>query len=336
MRGVCNRGGLLLALLLAGVCAPIARAEPPGQVADAAENTVKRLYAGYAWQAIGSSDAFGGEAVDLRRQGLAELQKYFEPSLAALIRKAGECEAQTKRVCTPPFDYIFDAHGQMVEDLEPSPMGAHDVVHVKFKNPLSHEVFRLDYDMVHTADGWRIGNVRYLNHGANLRGALTNALNQPNGARLARVAPQGQARDTPEATVSRLYRDYAWEAITDWDSREGFTGLQAQPVAELEKYFDEGLAGLLRADHDCIERTHDICSLDHVIIFASQDPSAHDLTISKANEKHQVLVTFKYVASPDLLRLRYDMVKTGNGWRIHDIYDPNMKYFLRPGLGGAR
>jgi len=44
-----------LTLLIAALCAASAQAgQPAGQASDKPENTVKRLYRDYAWQAIGS------------------------------------------------------------------------------------------------------------------------------------------------------------------------------------------------------------------------------------------------------------------------------------------
>ncbi len=152
------------------------------------------------------------------------------------------------------------------------------------------------------------------------------------GKPLPQSAPGSQTADTPESTVRRLYRDYAWEGVGIEVSDGSMTTLQDQTLPELKKYFDDGLARRLRADRECTERIHTVCNLDHIIIFASQDPAAYGLTISEANKKNQVLVTFKYPSNNELLRLRYDMVKTEDGWRIYDIYDLNMKYYLRAGL----
>ncbi len=332
MRIALNRVGRFwpLAILIAFLCTPLAQAEQPAsQASDKPENTVYRLYHDYAWQAIGGAEAFGSEAVNLRRQSQAELEKYFESRLVELIRKARECEEKTTRACTPDFDYIFGSHGRSATDLEISRASEKGVVQATFKDAVTYQVYTLNYEMVKTAAGWRIGDIHYSNRKISLRDALLKAAP---GKPLAHAEPSGQTADTPEGTVRRLYRDYAWEGVGVDISDGGQATLQGQTLPELKKYFDDGLARLLRADRDCIERTHEICNLDHIIIFASQDPAAMDLSISPPNEKNQVLVTFKYPSNNELLRLRYDMVKTADGWRIHDIYDLNMKYYLRAGL----
>lgn len=125
---------------------------------------------------------------------------------------------------------------------------------------------------------------------------------------------KNEALDSAEGTVKRLYRDYAWEAI-------GLKGnyLLDQSKQELEKYFESSLANLIIEDNECRKRTHDICHLDFNIIFASQDPAAVDLKITKANINGEVNVRFEYPSNREVVEIRYIFVKTKSGWRIHDI-----------------
>jgi hypothetical protein len=159
-----------LSILIAALCAPQAQAaEPAAQVANTPEYTVRSVYHDYAWQAIGGSEAFGSETVNLRRQSLPELEKYFEPGLAELIRKASECEENTKRACTPEFDYIFGSHGHSATDLEVLRASKKSAVQVKFRDAVTYRDYRLAYEMVKTSAGWRIGDIRYLNRKTSLR-----------------------------------------------------------------------------------------------------------------------------------------------------------------------
>lgn len=116
--------------------------------------------------------------------------------------------------------------------------------------------------------------------------------------------------------VVRLYRDYAWEAVMSGTVRDGF--FAEQPSAVLEKYLDHELASLLVADAECIRRTHEICNLEFMPLFASQDPTAFDLEVEETKKQDEVLVTFQRPGG-DQARLLYKMSQEGAGWRVSDI-----------------
>lgn len=145
------------------------------------------------------------------------------------------------------------------------------------------------------------------------------------------AAPDGQIPDTPQGTVIRLYYDYAWQAIGLFND---MTGMEQQSLPELEKYFDKGLARLIRQDYERTRKTGEIGKLNFIIIFASQDAAATELEISPPDKKNVVKIRFTYPSNGQVIKLDYKMVKTAAGWRIQDIYDEGNHYWLRSYLGG--
>jgi len=120
----------------------------------------------------------------------------------------------------------------------------------------------------------------------------------------------------PDAVVSQLYKDFAWETVPDHAEKPG---LIDQPRAVLRRYFDDGLTNLILEDRACAERTHEICRLDFSPIWDSEDPGAAGLKVSATKDPSVVRVTFRYPGSNELMDLSYRMTKTQDGWRIHDI-----------------
>ncbi len=120
------------------------------------------------------------------------------------------------------------------------------------------------------------------------------------------------------AVVRRLYRDYAWEARENQPS-PGRRTLVEEPGPVLARYFDTELVGLLLEDRACVERTKEICNLDFVPMWASQDPGAEDLRISPTGDPTVVEVSFRYPSDHTPVELSYRLVRTNAGWRIHDI-----------------
>ncbi len=120
------------------------------------------------------------------------------------------------------------------------------------------------------------------------------------------------------AVVQRLYRDYAWEAQENRPS-PGRHPLVEEPAAVLGRYFDAELVGLLLKDRACVEQTKEVCNLDFVPMWASQDPGAEDLRISPTGDPAVVEVSFRYPSDHTAVEMSYRLVRTGGGWRIHDI-----------------
>lgn len=127
-----------------------------------------------------------------------------------------------------------------------------------------------------------------------------------------------------EDTVRQLYHDYAWEAL-------GLKGviLLDQPKQTLEKYFESSLANSIAKDGECRSKTQSVCHIDFNIIFSSQDPAATDLEILPSDKNGEVIVRFKYPSTQKLIELKYSLINTKNGWRIHDIHYDGGRFTLR-------
>lgn len=91
-----------------------------------------------------------------------------------------------------------------------------------------------------------------------------------------------------------------------------------QPPKILKQYFDENLTALILRDRKCSEKG-EICRLDFVPMWASQDPAAVDLTVEKTGKKDIIKVQFRYPSTNEKIELKYRVTKTPNGWRISDI-----------------
>jgi hypothetical protein len=124
-----------------------------------------------------------------------------------------------------------------------------------------------------------------------------------------------------------LYRDFAWEAVIEEPNRVGET-LIDEPKPILQRYFDDRLTSLVLQDRECVRRTREICRIDFVPIWDSQDPSgASDLHISTTDKANVVGVRFRY-PNGDVVTLKYHMVRTSRGWRIADVDYPTQPSLL--------
>jgi hypothetical protein len=136
-------------------------------------------------------------------------------------------------------------------------------------------------------------------------------------AAAAEVAP-----DSPVAIVEKLYVDFAWESVLATISTQR-TGLFQLPRAGLEIYFTPALAALIERDQECSVHIHEICRLDYLPHWNSQDPSgATDLEIrSEGGVPPTVAVEFLYLGTGTKTQLKYRLQHTRAGWRIADIVD---------------
>ena len=119
-------------------------------------------------------------------------------------------------------------------------------------------------------------------------------------------------------TVAQLYRDFAWEAVVEEPEWRGHDLLD-QPRTVLARYFDQQVVDLLLADQACESRTHQHCGLGTSPIWASQDPAATELKVLPTEDSSVVVVKFRYPSNGESIELRYQLLHTGTGWRIHDI-----------------
>jgi len=127
-----------------------------------------------------------------------------------------------------------------------------------------------------------------------------------------------RANDPPGvALVRRLYADYACEAVLDYcDSTHE---LIDQPRPVLERYFDSSLASLWIADRVCEARTHEICKIDFMPMWNSQDATGTTVRVLAGKDSTQVRVELWNVGAQEPRVLSYFVTRTARGWRIHDI-----------------
>ena len=129
----------------------------------------------------------------------------------------------------------------------------------------------------------------------------------------------GAQKTTPAVdVVARLYRDFAWEAVVETPAWHGHE-LGDQPRVVLSRYFDDALVRLWLADRACEMRTHEICRIDFLPIWDSQDPSGSFVNVAATGDSSVVRVELRHPAHPEPRFLNYRLVKTSAGWRIHDI-----------------
>lgn len=141
------------------------------------------------------------------------------------------------------------------------------------------------------------------------------------------VAPAGERE--PTAVVARLYKDFAWQAITASEGQSVGAksvfgkNLAWQSNTDLRKYFSPALADLLVRDARCVITFHGPCNLDFDPVFASQDPAAADLQI-RSMDGGRVKVEYKHPSSGEHVKLEFSGSVVGGNWRITDIVYKNL------------
>jgi len=132
------------------------------------------------------------------------------------------------------------------------------------------------------------------------------------------VAPaQRRPISGPVAVVAQLYRDFAWEAVVEEPNLDDH-GLLDQSRAVLQRYFDDRLTALWLADRACEVKRHEVCRIDFLPMWNSQDPMASGLRIVQSSDSSLVDVTFR-AYQDRTVHLTYHLSHTPRGWRIDDI-----------------
>jgi hypothetical protein len=121
--------------------------------------------------------------------------------------------------------------------------------------------------------------------------------------------------DPGKQVVLKLYQDFAWEAVLS--STEAL-GLADQPEKVLLRYFTPELASALVTDSVCKKRTREVCKLDFMPLWGSQDPAAQDLAISSGGNG-VVQMEYVYPATGTRVVLKFQITSSKVGWRIADI-----------------
>ena len=132
-------------------------------------------------------------------------------------------------------------------------------------------------------------------------------------ALLALVPALAFGQQSPASVVEALYRDFPVDARDT---------IMQQPRAVLDRYFAPELAAAIEADGRCVQQTHDVCNLDFVPQWDSNDPGAEKLQIAPAADDI-VVVRFNYPGRSIPVALSYVLVQTESGWRISDIRGAN-------------
>lgn len=93
---------------------------------------------------------------------------------------------------------------------------------------------------------------------------------------------------------------------------------QNEPIGVLLKYFDDRLAHLLVKDHECRQRTQELCAITFSIIYAAQDMDIKDLKVCGPAPRSD-LVEVRFLNFGKLTTLSFDVKRTPRGWRIADV-----------------
>lgn len=121
---------------------------------------------------------------------------------------------------------------------------------------------------------------------------------------------------TPQVeVVTKLYKDFAYEAVIEEPSNA--TGFIDSPREVLLSYLMPGLADLILKDRKCAADTREICNLDFMPLWGSQDAAGVTVRISSTNANDKVKVQLKYGVGSRMVT--YSLAITKQGWRIQDI-----------------
>jgi hypothetical protein len=129
---------------------------------------------------------------------------------------------------------------------------------------------------------------------------------------------QAPAPTNALAAVVKLYRDFAWEAVSE-DPDLSQLDLFGRSQAEMSRYLDSKLIALVMRDRACSRRTQGVCNLDFSPIWDSQDPVGITVKIKPTPDPNVVAVTLTFPDQQPKAELQYVMTKSPAGWRVGDI-----------------
>jgi hypothetical protein len=132
------------------------------------------------------------------------------------------------------------------------------------------------------------------------------------------IAQAQSAATGAVAAVVKLYRDFAWEAVSD-DPGLSQLDLFGRSQAEMARYLDSKLIALVMEDRACSRRTQGVCNLDFSPIWDSQDPVGTTVKIKPTSDSNVVAVTLSFRDQNPKSELQYVMTKSPAGWRVRDI-----------------
>lgn len=145
-----------LALVLGSTGAAVA-AKPESEA-----SVVAGLYKDFAWQAIASQGELFGRT--LAHQPRTTLERYFSPTLAALLVRDAACQLRSQGICHLDADLLFDSQDPRVIDLDVRTV-APGRVSVAFKDPVTNQQKRIAFHLSQVGGKWKIADIRYGNEG---------------------------------------------------------------------------------------------------------------------------------------------------------------------------
>jgi len=130
------------------------------------------------------------------------------------------------------------------------------------------------------------------------------------------IASGREAIRADVGVVRSLYEAFAWEAVLeDWGQEQT---LVVQPRPVLLRYFTPKLSELILQDRECVARMQEICNLDFLPLWDSQDPTGATVTIAGGSDPGEVLVKVRYSPNEER-KLVFRLANGSDGWRIEDI-----------------
>lgn len=129
------------------------------------------------------------------------------------------------------------------------------------------------------------------------------------------AAEEGGVR-SDVGVVRSLYDDFAGEAVLDDPGTQ--KQLLDQSRAVLARYFTPELSSLIRKDRECAARTREVCKLDFMPIWASQDPSGATVRIVGESIVGEVVAEVRY-PNGGVRKLIYRLKKVQADWKVADI-----------------
>jgi hypothetical protein len=144
-------------------------------------------------------------------------------------------------------------------------------------------------------------------------------------ALVAESASAGKPLSPQVELVTQLYRQYACEAVIEIPELSNCSLLD-QPKSTLIHFFDPRLAQAITQDRICTKKSRELCRLDFMPLWDSQDASGAVVSVGEGKNPTTVIADISY---PQTKRqLTYSLKKTKHGWRIVDIAFGNSKRSL--------
>jgi hypothetical protein len=138
----------------------------------------------------------------------------------------------------------------------------------------------------------------------------------------------GQLVSSQVKVVANLYRAFAYESVVEEpDAAVGFLDSAASVQG---KYLTPRLMALIRKDRKCTITTHEICKLDWLPLWDSQDPIGATVKVKATSDTNKVNAEVRY--QQEVKTLTYTLQRLDVGWRIDDISYGNTRPTLRETL----